>query len=94
MIRITIELFPHGDSNRSKVLGIMDIWNDGSGDINTGNYKFCAWKAGTPKDILHMQHTVAKAKWAGSISNFPRKRLLVWDLLLRCLKEVWGKRND
>ena len=93
MIRITIELYPRGDYNAAKTLGVMDIWNDGTGDIKTGNYKFCAWKAGTPKDILHINNAILKAKWNGIISNFPRKRLLVWDLLYRCLKELFGSRN-
>ena len=85
---------PHGNIVDREVLGIMDIWNNGSGSDTIGNYGYCAWPAGTPKDILHFKNTVNKAKWSGSVVNFPRKKLLAWDLLLRCLKDSFGDRNE
>lgn|SRR6185369_14247998 len=90
MIRITVELWPFGDYRNAKSLGVMDIWNDRSGDPKTGNYKYCIWKAGTPKDVLHGR---GNPKWHGEVKGFPRKRLLVWDLLFRCLRATFGERN-
>ncbi len=94
MIRVTIELFPHGQQSLRETLGVMDIWNDATGDPTTGNYGFCAWKAGTPKDILHTRDTITRAKWNGEVKDFPRKKLLVYDLLYRCLKVAFGERNE
>lgn len=93
MIRITIELWPFGRHEEAKSLGVIDIWNDGSGDFKTGNYKYRIWQAGTPKDILHTEENLKKAKWAGYILKFPRKSLLVFDLLYRVLRNTFSYRN-
>lgn len=93
MIRVTIELFPHGRVDRAKTLGIIDIANDGSGNSNTGNYNFYAWDRGTDKNLPHTRENLKKAKWAGYLEGFPRKRLLAFDLLFRCLRMLFGDRN-
>ena len=93
MIRVTIELWPFGDKTKARILGVMDVWNNASGDRKSGNYNYCAWKAGTPKDLPHNRRTISSAKWAGQVTKFPRQKLLVWDLLYRCLKVSFGARN-
>ena len=42
MIRITIELFPHGLAKNKKILGYVDIINDGTGTKTIGNYSVTA----------------------------------------------------
>ena len=39
MIRVTVELVPFGNEERKKVIGIMNIANDGTGDREIGNYE-------------------------------------------------------
>lgn len=38
MLRITIELLPHGDASRARKLGEMTIANDATGSQSVGNY--------------------------------------------------------
>ena len=39
MLRVTIELVPHGDESRAKRIGEMIIANDSTGSYERGNYK-------------------------------------------------------
>lgn len=38
MIRVTIELVPHGIERDAKKIGEMRIWNNGKGDFVNGRY--------------------------------------------------------
>ena len=38
MLRCTIELLPHGDETRKRVIGVVEIANDGTGTPTMGNY--------------------------------------------------------
>lgn len=40
MLRVTIELVPHGDETRAREIGIMLIANDGEGTHAKGNYAY------------------------------------------------------
>ena len=40
MLRITIELVPFGREAYKRTIGGMNIINDGTGDNDTGNYKY------------------------------------------------------
>ena len=40
MLRITIELVPFGKEQYKRTIGDMIIYNDGTGDTSTGNYKY------------------------------------------------------
>lgn len=83
MLRVTIDLVPMGDESRKRVLGVMEIANDGQGTSTSGNYMVRLCKAGQPKAIWRR----------GGITGFPRARLGVYDLLLRCLVATVGQRN-
>ena len=80
MIRITVEMIPHGDENseRRRVLGTMEIENDCTGDVETGNY------LGT----LHAEYT-PEAGRKGRVIEFHRQRQSVWSLVGAFLK-LWG----
>lgn len=83
MLRITIELVPHGDESRKEVIGIGVIANDATGTDYNGNYKYhlSKWGKGT-------------AMWkAGRIEDFARKVRGPWDLLYRVLSNAVGDRN-
>lgn len=84
MIKITVEMCPMGDESKSYHLGTAKIWNDATGDFSKGNYKFWFSRRGQPDST-----------WKeGNIKGFPRRRLLVWDLLFRCLSSIIGSRNN
>lgn len=40
MLRIKIELVPYGDESKVKQIGQIKIVNDGTGNIDNGNYIF------------------------------------------------------
>jgi len=82
MIRITVELLPKGFEEGKKVLGVATIANNLTGTTTQGNYSYTLFKKGgrTPYKI-------------GRIVDFPRKRLLTWDLLFRVLADAVGDRN-
>ena len=84
MLRVTIELVPHGVESLAKTIHVAEIWNDSSGDLFTGNYGAKLYKRNSRKAVWK---TVR-------VEGFKRKRLLVWDLLYRVLRAAVGDRND
>jgi hypothetical protein len=40
MIEVKIDLVPFGDYEHVRQIGYIKIWNDGTGDVETGNYKY------------------------------------------------------
>ncbi len=83
MIRVTVELLPHGFEDRKRHLGTMELWNTGEGGIDVANYEGTLSKWGRPKQVWKR----------GRIEGFPRQRLGPWDVLLRMLVAIVGKRN-
>lgn len=79
MIRITIELVPHGDESRAKVLHVGLIANNGKGTQSRGNYWFELSQRGSRK------------VWRkGPVEGFPRRSRGAWHLLHRVLEEAIG----
>lgn len=60
MLEIDIKLVPFGIKDRERVIARMTIWNDASGDHETGNY---GYKIVTDRD----------EEYSGEYKNFPRK---------------------
>ena len=82
MLRVTVELLSARDGSR-KVLGVAEICNDGTGTPQRGNY--------LAKFSRRGGHGVWKRV---ELANFPRQRLLAWDLLFCCLKGICEKRTQ
>ena len=83
MIVIKVELWPHGDSSKARSLGIGLITNDNTGNGTSGNYFVELLTAGQQS-----------RKWkSGKVKQFPRKKLLAWDLIYRALHATIGDRN-
>lgn len=81
MLVVKVELWPFGDESRMKELARGFIWNDATGTSTRGNYQFVL-KDGRGR------------KWkTGTVTDFPRTKLLGWDLLLRALYSVLAGRN-
>lgn len=83
MLRITIELVPHGDESRKRAIGYAEIRNDGTGDRQTGNYGVRLSQWGRPGSTWKR----------GVVTGFPRLKLGPWDLLYLALDACVGGRN-
>lgn len=92
MLRCTIELVPHGDETRKRVIGLVEIANDGTGTPQKGNYKVFlkktppfagalreAWRRG----LLKGEDDEAIA---GVVEGHHRTQRGSYDLLYRALK--------
>jgi hypothetical protein len=75
VIRVTVELVPHGDESRARVLARGTITNDGTGTFQRGNYRF--W--------LSQSGRVNATSREGEVKDFPRRAKNVWHLLSRVL---------
>lgn len=103
MIRCTIELIPHGQEDRKRVIGCVEIANDATGTNEVGNYNVVlkktppfpgalrlAWKRGLFEGRPNEDDEII----AGHIEGHHRTKRGVYDLLYRALR-VCGleKRN-
>ncbi len=90
MIRCTIELVPQGVEDLKKVIGLIEICNDGTGNDSVGNYVVKllktppfsgslkkTWRDGVFEDEQTVQNVV---------EGHPRYSRGVYDLLYRGLK--------
>lgn len=76
MIRVSIELVPHGVEERKRRIGTVEIWNDGTGTNARGNYG-----ARTIKLDGHTGRTA-------TIKNWARLSRPVHELVKRALTEL------
>ena len=81
MILVKIELHPKGDSSKARELGRIKIGNTATGTTSSGDYTAALFDAGKRR------YRVVEVK------DFPRKRLLAFDLLFRVLRAAVGDRN-
>jgi hypothetical protein len=84
MLRITIELLPHGNDAKPEHLGTAEIANDGGGTADLGNYRVRLSTWGNPPRLWR----------TGRLEGFPRQKLGPWDLMLWALAAVVGKRSE
>jgi hypothetical protein len=81
MIVVTVELWPHGESEGKELLGVARIVNIGTGTPARGNYIFQLYRK-------------KKVAWfTGYVHDFPRQQLSVWDLVYRILDKTIASRN-
>lgn len=94
MLRCTIELLPGGDASRARVIGLVEIANDGKGTLDIGHYNVVLKK--TPPFRGALEHAWKKGIYAataededvisGRVEGFHRQRRGSYDLLFRALK--------
>lgn len=63
MLKVTIEYHPHGEFAKRSTVVAMDIWNDGTGTNERGNYKY---RIDLTKDRHHSRTLL------GRVTNFRR----------------------
>ena len=84
MLRVTVELLPHGMEANKRVLGVATITNDGTGNEAIGNYRATFSKWAPQQD---------KPWKTGRVEGFHRNLRGPWDLLFRALRSAVGDRN-
>ncbi len=75
MIRVTVELLPHGREQGKRTLGTLEIANNLSGNLLKGNYS----------GVLHAEYTRPEGR-QGRVQEFNRKTQSVWSLVGAFLK--------
>lgn len=74
MIRVTVDLWPHGDSARSRTLVTADIFNDATGTPTKGNYGY------------RIRDKAGNTMREGALAAFKRGQWGVWWLVAACLR--------
>lgn len=83
MIRVTVELDVHGKGKVKRMLAVMVIANDGTGDEEYGNYTYALSHSG--------KYFYKKSVWkSGRITRFKRSKS-PYTLIARCLKNAGFK---
>lgn len=80
-LRITIEMIPKGNEAKAYTLAQGMIANDGSGDVNVGNYIY-GFSGQVTRHVREPEIQIS-----GRLEGFSRRRLNAWELLRRCLNQ-------
>lgn len=77
MLRITVELIPHGRIHKKRTLGVLEISNDGTGSHERGNYT-CSFD-GKPEGEYRV--------------NDHARNLSFWNLIKKAITEMeyWNR---
>ena len=78
MIVVKVELWPFGQEELAKTLGVATITNDGTGTQDSGNYVAQLFK----------ETRYARPWKKARVREFARETLSSWDLLYRVLDKV------
>jgi hypothetical protein len=82
MIRVIMEMVPHGEEDKKFFIGVCEIWNEGTGTLDHGNYRFRISKENPNVNIT-----------IGEVKQFPRLTKSGWHLLFECLREFLDKKK-
>jgi len=83
MLVIKIEIWPHGDMTKARLLGVGTIANTGEGTPELGRYRAFFNSTG-PSGPKHRE---------ARIGRFKRQEKDSWELLYLALKKIFGKKN-
>jgi len=86
MVRITVELLPHGSESAKRKIASMDIINDGTGNIDNGNYKYKIYSVealGMSKELRNLD----VIKYNDDYKNHLRKKG-IWSLIHNIFKSI------
>jgi hypothetical protein len=81
MLVVKIELHS-AITGKVTTLATGKIVNTGAGTPTRGNYR------------VELRDAAGRPWKSGTVEDFPRKRLLAWDLLFRALRNVVSDRNS
>lgn len=86
MIRVTVELLPHGKLENSRILGIAEISNNLSESLES-NGQFGSY------DVTLSKFGGTGVWKKGTAQGFNRRTRGPWDLLYIALRNIVGYRN-
>jgi hypothetical protein len=72
MLFVRVEIWPYGNQNKSQIIGVGSIVNDGTGNEKKGNYKTQFYLLG---DLIR----------EGKFTEYDRQKGNVWDILQQAL---------
>lgn len=84
MLRMTVELWPHGDIEKRSVLLTADIWNDGTGSFSVGNYGYHL------SEGHFREHRSTMVD--GEIKDFPRQKAV--SKLIALVLEDYARQHE
>jgi hypothetical protein len=85
MLRITIEVVPHGDQHRAFKIGVGQIANVSQGDGNICDYKF--------KFEEDEWEGSSRGPFTGELRQWPRDSYGAWDILRAALEVALSARS-
>jgi hypothetical protein len=88
VLRVTIELVPHGDDSRAEKIGEAIIANDGTGTTNIGNYRARIQRFSRGKNKRALTPMRCRVHGFARLTHGP------WDLLYLILKEALHPKHE
>jgi hypothetical protein len=86
MLVVRVELWPNGRGEHRREIGRATIWNETQlADVSDYGYTLRE----NPSDV-----TESLVSTGGLLTGFPRRKLGVFDLMYRILKQELGVRNS
>lgn len=77
MLKVKVELYPHGYVEGKQTLAELLIINDGTGTREKGNYNVIIHEKGTKKILKK-----------GKVKGYKRLEKPVWDLVAKAIKAI------
>jgi len=93
MIVVKIELWPFGNESKSRELGRAYIANDGTGDLERGNYTVAVCRKGSKRVPRPIDPQGPNATRGAKIFDYPRLSYSVWRLITRSLKTCFPEES-
>ncbi len=90
MLVVKIELWPHGNPDKGRVLASLFVTNDCSGSPTTGNYKVRRYKGMGPRYHKMSCHTLLRR---ATIRGHRRKTQSVWRLVAQAIEATLPNRE-
>jgi hypothetical protein len=90
MLVIRVELHSAVTGKITEIARML-LWNDGTGDLNTGNYQGKAVQGSTKGPMDPAVIYKRKALRTGEVKDYPRLNLHVWNLVVRMLNNMQYK---
>lgn len=92
MIVVDIKMWPKGDETKAYPLGRMFIWNKGSGTAKKADYGFAVRRKGKLDicDNLPVELQGGNTH-VGTVEGHRRNDLVIWVLIMKCLKKIYDK---
>lgn len=85
MLKFTVELWPHGQESNRSVLLHADVWNDGTGNYEVGNYGYKVYESKWRRKRMTFTE--------GEIKGYPRQEGVA-GLIALVLADTMQKNGD